>query len=88
MSKLIFCSQSKKKLQISSNSMKLKEDGTYLFSGKVTILTDDQVFNHPSLRLSFSRGKGSYHIEKREERIKLLIFEPSHFSKSEVIISP
>jgi hypothetical protein len=68
--------------------MKLKEDGTYLFSGKVTIIADDQVFNHPSLRLSFSPGKGSYHIEKREERIKILVFEPSHFLKSELIISP
>ena len=86
--KIDFLFAKQKKLQISSNSMKLKEDGTYLFSGKVTILTDEQVFNHPSLHLSFSRGKGSYHIEKREERIKLLIFEPSHFSKSEVIISP
>jgi len=86
--KIHFLFKQQKKLLISSNSMKLKKDGTYLFSGEVTLKTDKQIIKHPSLHLYFSQGKGSYIIEKNGGQITLKIFEPSHFSKSEVINSP
>jgi hypothetical protein len=86
--KIHFLFKQQKKLLISSNSMKLKKDGTYLFSGEVNLKTDKQIIKHPSLHLYFSQGKGSYIIEKNGGQITLKIFEPSHFSKSEVINSP
>lgn len=73
-----------KDLLITSKTMKLKKEGGYLFSGEVTLKVGKDIFNYPTLYVTFQEGKGSYIIEKRQGETILQIFEPSHFLKSEL----
>ena len=77
-----------KNLLISAHSMKLKNDGSYQFSGSVKVKIDDELFEYPSLSLFFSPGIHDYSLEKQSGRNILKIFESSHFQESKVITNP
>jgi hypothetical protein len=68
--------------------MKLKNDGSYQFSGSVKVKIDDELFEYPSLSLFFSPGIHDYSLEKQSGRNILKIFESSHFQESKVITNP
>ena len=86
--KVHFYFKKEKNLLISAHSMKLKNDGSYQFSGSVKVKIDDELFEYPSLSLFFSPGIHDYSLEKQNGRNILKIFESSHFQESKVITYP
>jgi hypothetical protein len=83
-----FYFKKEKNLLISAHSMKLKNDGSYQFSGSVKVKIDNELFEYPSLSLFFSPGIHDYSLEKQNGRNILKIFESSHFQESKVITYP
>ena len=77
-----------KNLLISAHSMKLKNDGSYQFSGSVKVKIDNELFEYPSLSLFFSPGIHDYSLEKQNGQNILKIFESSHFQESKVETYP
>ena len=71
-----------------THSMKLKNDGSYQFSGTVKVQIGDELFEYPSLSLFFSRGIHDYSLEKQSGRNILKIFESFHSIESEVLSKP
>ena len=86
--KVHFYFKKEKNLLISAHSMKLKNDGSYQFSGSVKVKIDNEIFEYPSLSLFFSPGIHDYSLEKQNGRNILKIFESSHFQESKVITYP
>jgi len=86
--KVHFYFKKEKNLLISAHSMKLKNDGSYQFSGSVKVKIDDELFEYPSLSLFFSPGIHDYSLEKQNGQNILKIFESSHFQESKVMTNP
>ena len=86
--KVHFYFKKEKNLLISAHSMKLKNDGSYQFSGSVKVKIDNEIFEYPSLSLFFSPGIHDYSLEKQSGRNILKIFESSHFQESKVETYP
>ena len=86
--KVHFYFKKEKNLLISAHSMKLKNDGSYQFSGSVKVKIDNEIFEYPSLSLFFSPGIHDYSLEKQNGQNILKIFESSHFQESKVITNP
>ena len=86
--KVHFHFKKRKNLLISAHSMKLKNDGSYQFSGTVKVQIGDELFEYPSLSLFFSRGIHDYSLEKQSGRNILKIFESFHSIESEVLSKP
>ena len=86
--KVHFYFKKEKNLLISAHSMKLKNDGSYQFSGSVKVKIDNEIFEYPSLSLFFSPGIHDYSLEKQNGRNILKIFESSHFQESKVMTNP
>jgi hypothetical protein len=86
--KVHFYFKKEKNLLISAHSMKLKNDGSYQFSGSVKVKIDNELFEYPSLSLFFSPGIHDYSLEKQNGRNILKIFESSHFQESKVETYP
>jgi hypothetical protein len=83
-----FYFKKEKNLLISAHSMKLKNDGSYQFSGSVKVKIDNELFEYPSLSLFFSPGIHDYSLEKQNGQNILKIFESSHFEESKVETYP
>ena len=83
-----FYFKKEKNLLISAHSMKLKNDGSYQFSGSVKVKIDNELFEYPSLSLFFSPGIHDYSLEKQNGQNILKIFESSHFQESKVETYP
>jgi hypothetical protein len=86
--KVHFYFKKEKNLLISAHSMKLKNDGSYQFSGSVKVKIDNEQFEYPSLSLFFSPGIHDYSLEKQNGQNILKIFESSHFQESKVETYP
>ena len=86
--KVHFHFKKRENLLISAHSMKLKNDGSYQFSGTVKVQIGDELFEYPSLSLFFSRGIHDYSLEKQSGRNILKIFESFHSIESEVLSKP
>jgi hypothetical protein len=86
--KVHFYFKKEKNLLISAHSMKLKNDGSYQFSGSVKVKIDNELFEYPSLSLFFSPGIHDYSLEKQNGQNILKIFESSHFQESKVETYP
>ena len=86
--KVHFYFKKEKNLLISAHSMKLKNDGSYQFSGSVKVKIDNELFEYPSLSLFFSPGIHDYSLEKQNGQNILKIFESSHFQESKVMTNP
>jgi hypothetical protein len=86
--KVHFYFKKEKNLLISAHSMKLKNDGSYQFSGSVKVKIDNEIFEYPSLSLFFSPGIHDYSLEKQNGQNILKIFESSHFQESKVETYP
>ena len=80
--KVNFHFKKRENLLISAHSMKLKNDGSYQFSGTVKVQIGDELFEYPSLSLFFSRGIHDYSLEKQSGRNILKIFESFHSIES------
>ena len=86
--KVHFHFKKRENLLISAHSMKLKNDGSYQFSGTVKLQIGDELFEYPSLSLFFLPGINDYSLEKQSGRNILKIFESFHFIESEVLSKP
>ena len=86
--KVHFHFKKRKNLLISAHSMKLKNDGSYQFSGTVKVQIGDELFEYPSLSLFFLPGIHDYSLEKQSGRNILKIFESFHSIESEVLSKP
>ena len=80
--KVRFNFDQEKSLQITSNSLKLKKDGSYQFSGDVRVISNQSVKTFSELTLILSEGKKYYAFSENRGTHTLRIFETSHFNNS------